>query len=113
MVRAVWNGAVIAESDTVEVASGYTYFPVGTVDDRYLRPSTHRSVCGWKGTASYFDVVVDGVVNAQAAWHYPDPSRRAAPLVGGRIGFWHGVQIERDEHDERPGLVRRLTARFR
>lgn len=96
MPRAMWNGIVIAESTDVEVVDGYTYFPGDAVDSKYLEPSEHHSVCGWKGTASYYDVVVDGEVNAAAAWHYPDPSEKAAPLVGGRIGFWRGVQIERD-----------------
>lgn len=51
-------------------------------------------MCPWKGTASYYDVVVDGKVNQRAAWYYPDPSQQAAPLVGGRIAFWRGVTIE-------------------
>jgi pyruvate/2-oxoglutarate dehydrogenase complex dihydrolipoamide dehydrogenase (E3) component len=65
----------------------------------------------WKGVASYYDVVVDGAVNRDAAWHYPQPSDRAAPLVGGRIAFWRGVRIE-DDAAARGGLVRRLFARF-
>lgn len=114
MARAVWKGAVIAESDDVEVVDGYTYFPVDTVDRSRLRPSDHRSVCPWKGTASYYDIVVDGEVNGTAAWHYPEPSARAAPMVGGRIGFWRGVKIERDADDTRPaGLFARLTGRRR
>ncbi len=96
MPKAVWNATVIADSDDVEVVDGYTYFPVGEVEQRYLRPSDRRSVCPWKGTASYYDVVVDGVVDDAAAWHYPEPSRRAAPRVGGRIAFWRGVRIEGD-----------------
>lgn len=94
MPKAVWNGVVIAESDDVEVVDGYSYFPAEAVDRRYLQPSDHRTRCPWKGTASYYDVVVDGEVNRAAAWHYADPSPRAAPLVGGRIGFWRGVKIE-------------------
>lgn len=114
MEKAVWNETVIAESDDVEVVEGYTYFPVDAVDRRYLRPSEHRSVCPWKGTASYYDVVVDGAVNADAAWHYPEPSPRAAPLVGGRIAFWRGVRIEAESTDGRPRtLTRRLLARLR
>lgn len=87
---------VLAESDDVEVVDGYTYFPVDAVDQQHLQPSTHRTTCPWKGTASYFDVVVDGAVNPHAAWTYPQPSDRAAPLIAGRIAFWRGVQIERD-----------------
>lgn len=96
MPQAVWKAKVIAESDDVAVVDGYSYFPAEAVDRRFLEPSDHRSVCPWKGTARYYDVVVDGEVNRAAAWHYPEPSRRAAPLVGGRIGFWRGVTIEHD-----------------
>lgn len=112
MARAMWNGAVIAESDDFEVVDGYTYFPADAVDRRLVRDSDHRSVCPWKGTASYYDIVVDGEVNSSAAWCYRDPSPRAAPLVGGRIAFWHGVTIERDAGDAPPtGLFARLTGR--
>lgn len=114
MTRAIWNGAVIAESDDVEVVDGYTYFPADAVNGEHLQPSDHHTVCPWKGTASYYDVVVDGEVNRAAAWYYPNPSHRAAPLVAGRIGFWRGVRIERDAGDgsaEHRGLFSRLTGR--
>lgn len=110
MPKAVWKGTVIAESDDVEVVDGYSYFPADAVDRRYLQASDHRSRCAWKGTASYYDVVVDGEVNRAAAWHYPDPSPRAAPLVRGRIGFWRGVKIEAEEG--RLSGSRRLSARL-
>ncbi len=114
MPGAVWNGAVIAESDDVEVVDGYTYFPADAVDTGHLQRSDHHSVCPWKGTASYYDVVVEGEVNAAAAWYYPDPSRRAAPLVGGRIGFWRGVRIETDDdRGQRRGLFARLAGHHR
>jgi uncharacterized protein (DUF427 family) len=111
MTRATWRGAVIADSDDVEVVDGYTHFPADTVDHRYRRASSHHTTCPWKGTASYFDVVVDDHVNAKAAWRYPQPSDRAAPLVAGRIGLWRGVKIERDHGDERPIRVARLFGR--
>lgn len=115
MPRAVWNGAVIAESDDVEVVDRYTYFPADAVDHRYLRATELHTVCPWKGTADYYDVVVDGETNVGAAWYYPEPSPKAAPLVGGRIGFWRGVKIERDaEADgEHRGLLSRLAGRRR
>ena len=94
MARAIWNGVVIAESDDIEIVEGNSYFPAEAVDRQYLRPSTDRSVCPWKGTASYYDVVADGEVNEAAAWYYPEPSARAAPLVGGRVAFWKGVDID-------------------
>jgi uncharacterized protein (DUF427 family) len=94
MARAVWAGAVLAESaDTIEV-DGYTYFPLDSVRWEHLKPSEHRSVCGWKGVASYWDVEVKGERNERAVWSYKDP-KPAAERVSGRVGFWRGVAIER------------------
>jgi uncharacterized protein (DUF427 family) len=92
MARAVWNGVVLAESDDVIVVDGYTYFPEATLKREHFRESTHESVCPWKGTASYWDVVVGGEVNKGAAWMYRDP-KPEAKHVGGRVGFWR-VSIE-------------------
>ena len=94
MARAVWRNATIAESEETQVVDGYTYFPAGRVDPRHLRPSEHSSVCGWKGTASYHDVVVGDDVNRNAAWTYLDPKPEARHLAGW-IGFWRGIQIVR------------------
>lgn len=94
MPKAIWNGAVIAEApdDAVEVVEGNVYFPGVAVDRAYLQPSDHHSVCHWKGTANYHHVVVDGEINQNAAWYYPDP-KQDAKNIAGRIAFWHGVQI--------------------
>lgn len=92
MAKAVWNGTVIAESIETQPVDGYTYFPPQAVDRRYLRESEHHSVCGWKGTASYYDVVVGEKVNGEAAWYYPR-TKDAARHIEGWIGFWHGVEI--------------------
>jgi uncharacterized protein (DUF427 family) len=94
MARATWNGAVIAESDRFELVEGNVYFPPEAVKAGFLRPSTRRTTCPWKGVASYHDVVVDGQVNAGAAWYYPDP-RPAAANIKDHIAFWQGVQVER------------------
>ena len=93
MARATWNGAVIAESDDIVHEEGNAYFPPDAVKPEHLRPSATTTVCGWKGVASYHDVVVDGAVNADAAWYYPDP-KPAAEHVRGRIAFWRGVRVE-------------------
>lgn len=93
MVRAHWNGAVIAESDDTIIIDGNHYFPADSVDERYLVPSTTTTVCPWKGTASYYSVNVDGQLNRDAAWYYPTPSS-AAKNIQGRVAFWHGVKIE-------------------
>jgi thioredoxin len=108
MVRALWNGAVIAESDDTIVVDGNHYFPEDAVDRSVLSPSDTTTVCPWKGRASYYSIVVDGKVNRDAAWYYPTPST-AASAIGGRIAFWHGVKIE-DEGRRSGG---RLFERFR
>jgi uncharacterized protein (DUF427 family) len=92
MVKATWNGKVIAESARTVTVEGNHYFPVEDVDASCLRPSRHQTVCGWKGTASYYDVVVGDSVNPNAAWYYPEP-KDAAAKIKGRIAFWHGVQV--------------------
>lgn len=94
MARATWNGAVIAESDRCEVVEGNVYFPAEAVNREYLRDSATHTVCGWKGTASYYDVVVDGQQNADAAWYYPEPMDAAANIRG-HVAFWKGVEVER------------------
>ena len=95
-VQAIWNGAVIAESDRTVVVEGNHYFPAEDVRTTYLEPSSHHTVCPWKGTASYYDVVVDGERNRNAAWYYPSPSRLAA-RVKNHVAFWHGVKVKRAE----------------
>ena len=94
MAKAIWNGAVIAESDDIELVEGNVYFPASAVKSEHLQPSEKHTVCSWKGDCSYFDVVVDGKVNDDAAWVYKDP-KQAAMNIRGRIAFWRGVQVER------------------
>jgi uncharacterized protein (DUF427 family) len=93
VVRATWNGAVIAESDETIVVEGNHYFPPDTVVSEYVRPSDTMTRCPWKGVAGYYDVVVDGEVNRDAAWAYRDPNR-AARKIAGHVAFWKGVRIE-------------------
>lgn len=93
MPRAVWNGQVIAESNRCEVVEGNQYFPPETVRREMLKDSTTHTTCGWKGVASYYDVVVDGEINKDAGWYYPDP-KPAAKNIAGYIAFWKGVKIE-------------------
>ena len=93
MVKAKWRGAVLAESGATVVVEGNHYFPRDSVHWQYFQESDHRTVCPWKGTASYYDVIVDGEVNESAAWYYPDPEEEARE-VSGRVAFWHGVKVE-------------------
>ena len=92
MVKAVWNGTTIAESDDTVVVEGDHYFPRASVDASRLTDSATTSVCPWKGTAHYHSVVVDGAENRDAAWYYPDP-KPAAAEIRDRIAFWKGVQV--------------------
>ncbi len=91
-MRAIWKNAVIAESDDTVVVEGNHYFPAGSLRREHFRPSDHQSICPWKGTASYYDVIVDGDVNAQAAWYYPTP-KEAASEIKDRVAFWRGVEV--------------------
>jgi uncharacterized protein (DUF427 family) len=93
MIRATWNGATIAESDDTVQVEGNHYFPLGAVQRQHLRESQTHSVCPWKGTASYFDVVVGDETNRDAAWYYPEP-KAGAESVAGRVAFWKGVAVE-------------------
>jgi uncharacterized protein (DUF427 family) len=92
MVKAIWNHHVMAESDNTVVVEGNHYFPPESVNAEYLKASSHTTVCGWKGTAQYYDLVVDGQTNPGAAWYYPTP-KDAAKQIAGRIAFWKGVQV--------------------
>ena len=96
MPHAIWNGAVIADApaDQVEHVEGNVYFMRSAVNMDLLKESDTHTVCAWKGTASYYDVVVDGETNKDAAWYYPDP-KPEAKAVDGRIAFWKGVTVFR------------------
>ena len=93
MAKAVWNGVVLAESDTTEMVEGNHYFPPDSLNSAFFSESNHHTTCYWKGLASYFDVQVDGQVNRNAAWYYPDPSPAAANIKN-YVAFWHGVKVE-------------------
>jgi uncharacterized protein (DUF427 family) len=92
MVRAIWNGAVLAESDDTVVVEGNHYFPAAAVKRELLEASDTHTVCYWKGQASYYSVVVDSQRNKDAAWYYPDPKPEALH-VKDRIAFWRGVKV--------------------
>jgi uncharacterized protein (DUF427 family) len=94
MVRAVWNGAVVAESDSCEMVEGNYYFPPADINKDFFVESETHTTCGWKGVASYYSLVVDGKTNADAAWYYPAPKPAAANITG-YVAFWKGVKIEK------------------
>ncbi len=91
-MRAIWNDTVLAESDDTVVVEGNHYFSADSLRREHFRSSDHHSQCPWKGTASYYDVVVGDDINAQAAWYYPQP-KEAAAQIEGRVAFWRGVEV--------------------
>ena len=91
-MKATWNGATLAESDKTVVVEGNHYFPADSLKREYFSDSRTHTVCPWKGTASYCNVVVDGKQNPDAAWFYPDPKEEAAEIKN-RVAFWRGVQV--------------------
>lgn len=93
MPKATWNGATLAESNQCEVVEGNQYFPPDSINKEYFQDSNTQTTCGWKGVASYYNIVVDGQVNKDAAWYYPDP-KSAAQNIEGYVAFWRGVKVE-------------------
>ena len=94
MARATWEGTILAESaEGVVVESNY-YFPATSLNQRYFEKKDATSGCPRKGTAHYYDVVVDGKLNPDAAWYYPGP-KPAAEEIRGKVAFWRGIVVER------------------
>lgn len=91
-MKAIWNKTVLAESEDIETVEGNAYFPAEALRQDLIRPSSHTSIRPWKGTAHYYDLVVDGAVNANAVWYYPEP-KPAAASIRGRVAFWKGVEV--------------------
>jgi uncharacterized protein (DUF427 family) len=94
MVRATWNGQVLAESNDTILIEGNHYFPPDAVNMGLFAKSSRHTICPWKGTASYYDVKVNGQVNRNAAWYYPKTKPAAKPIRG-YIAFWRGVRVEK------------------
>ena len=92
MVRAIWNEAVLAESDQTLMVEGNHYFPPDSIKEQYFKPSESHTLCGWKGIASYYDVEVGDKTNRNAAWYYVSP-QPAADKIAGYVAFWHGVEV--------------------
>jgi uncharacterized protein (DUF427 family) len=94
MVKAIWEGVVLAESNQCVEVEGNQYFPGDAVKQEYFKPSAAHTVCPWKGTASYYDLEVNGKRNPGAAWYYPEP-KPAANQIKGYVAFWKGVKVEK------------------
>ena len=92
-MKATWNGAVVAESDDTVLVEGNHYFPESALNRSFVTFSNHRTTCPWKGEAKYLSLLVNGELNANAAWYYPEP-KPEAENIRGRVAFWKGVKIE-------------------
>ena len=92
MVKATWNGVTIAQSDRTIIVEGNHYFPPADIKQEYFQTSETHTVCGWKGQASYYNVVVNEEVNKDAAWYYPEAKEKAKDIEG-YVAFWRGVKV--------------------
>ena len=92
MTKAIWNGAILAESDDTKVVEGNHYFPPASLNREYFQDSSYASTCPWKGLAGYYDIEVEGQTNRNAAWYYAQPSN-AAQQIKDHVAFWHGVKV--------------------
>jgi len=93
-MKAIWNGEVIAESNDTKIVEGNHYFPIESINTNYFQPSDTHTACYWKGTASYYNVDVNGTINQDAAWFYPNPSGLADGIKD-HVAFWKGVKVTR------------------
>jgi uncharacterized protein (DUF427 family) len=91
-MKAIWKGTLLAESNDTVVVEGNHYFPASALKRELVRPSATHTTCGWKGVASYYDVVVGDAVNADAVWYYPEP-KDAAKQIRDHVAFWKGVEV--------------------
>lgn len=91
-MKAIWKNTVIAESDDIVTVEGNSYFPESSLKREFVTFSNHKTSCAWKGQASYLSLIVDGELNPDAVWTYPDP-KPEADNIKGRVAFWKGVQI--------------------
>ncbi len=91
-MKAIWNDKIIAESNDTILIEGNHYFPAEAIENEFFLPSETHTTCSWKGLASYFNIEVDGEINQDAAWYYPDP-KPAARAIKGYVAFWRGVKV--------------------
>jgi uncharacterized protein (DUF427 family) len=94
MAKAIWKGVVLAESDRIEMVEGNVYFPPESVKWEYFKEGDRQYTCPWKGKAAYYDIVVAGEVNTNAAWNYPEP-KEAAKYFKAYMAFGDGVEVEK------------------
>jgi uncharacterized protein (DUF427 family) len=92
-MKAIWQDTVIAESDDIVTLEGNHYFPISSLNRDYVTFSNHHTMCAWKGQASYYSLLINGEMNTDAAWYYPEP-KNEADSIKDRVAFWKGMRIE-------------------
>ncbi|MCB8944972.1 MAG: DUF427 domain-containing protein [Ardenticatenaceae bacterium] len=93
MAKAIWNGVILAESNQTKLVEGNHYFPPESINKEYFQPNDSTTICPWKGTANYYDIIVDGKTNTGGAWYYASP-KPAARQIKDHVAFWRGVRVE-------------------
>lgn len=91
-MKAIWENIILAESNATIVVEGNHYFPPDSINKNYFKDSKTQTTCPWKGLASYYSIVVNGKVNQDAAWYYPDP-KPAAGNIKNYVAFWKGIEV--------------------
>lgn len=94
-MKAIWNGATLAESEKTLVIENNHYFPPDSINKEYFHKSDTHTTCPWKGEANYYHIVVGDQRNTDAAWYYPTPKQEAVQIKD-HVAFWHGVKITRN-----------------
>ncbi|SLJ75564.1 membrane protein [Mycobacteroides abscessus subsp. abscessus] len=115
MMRAIWNDTVIAEAEATVRVEGNYYFPPQSLRREYFTDSRTKTLCPWKGVASYYHLTVGDQTNPDAAWYYPKPSPLAR-RIRDHVAFWNGVEIvgnpekrrAASEHPDTPRMAGRL-----
>ena len=91
-MKAIWENIILAESNATIVVEGNHYFPPDSINKNYFKDSKTQTTCPCKGLASYYSIVVNGKVNQDAAWYYPDP-KPAAGNIKNYVAFWKGIEV--------------------
>ena len=91
-MKAIWKNTTLAESDKTIVIEGNHYFPPDSINKQYFQESSHHSICPWKGQASYYDIIIEGEVNKDSVWYYPEP-KEAAKEITNYVAFWKGIEV--------------------
>ncbi|RYD82650.1 MAG: DUF427 domain-containing protein [Sphingobacteriales bacterium] len=93
-MKAIWNNKVLAESDKTIIIENNHYFPADSIHNEFFKPSETHTTCPWKGVASYYNIEVDGEINKDAAWFYPE-TKPLADQIRNYVAFWKGVKVEK------------------